>query len=107
MNPRKTARLAAAILIAAAMAVPSSLPAFAAGLDGTSATESAIDEFVAANPGLLAAMQRDLGLSAADAKTLGAKQETPPQLKKRCVRRWAAASAAPTSTWPTASSSWV
>jgi len=75
MNPRKTARLTAAVLIAAAMAVPLSLPAFAASSGGTSATASAIDEFVAANPGLLAAMQRDLGLSADAARTLDVKQE--------------------------------
>jgi streptogrisin C len=75
MNPRKTARYSAAILIAAAVAVPSSLPAFASTSGGTSATESAIADFAAANPGLLAAMQRDLGLDAAAATTLGVKQE--------------------------------
>jgi streptogrisin C len=75
MNPRKTARYSAAILIAAAMAVPTSLPAFAASSGGASATASAIDEFEAANPGLLAAMRRDLGLDAAAARTLGVKQE--------------------------------
>lgn len=75
MNPRKTARIAAAVLIAAAMAVPTSIPAFAATSSGTFATASVIDEFETANPGLSAAMERDLGIGADAARTLGVRQE--------------------------------
>jgi len=75
MNPRKTARLTGAVLIAAAMAVLHSLPASAAPSGGTFATDLAVTQFEAANPGLLAAMNRDLGLDATAARALVAKQE--------------------------------
>jgi streptogrisin C len=75
MNPRKTARLTGAVLIAAAMAVMPSLPASAASSGGTFATDSAVAEFEAANPGLMAAMKRDLGLDAPAARALVAQQE--------------------------------
>jgi streptogrisin C len=75
MNPRKTARLTGTVLIAAAMAVMHSLPANAATSGGTSATDSAVLEFEAANPGLMDAMKRDLGLDAPAARALVARQE--------------------------------
>ena len=58
MNPRKTARLGAAVLNATAMAVPPSIPAFAGLSRGTSATGSTIHAFEAVNPGVLPVMER-------------------------------------------------
>jgi hypothetical protein len=58
MNPRKTARLGAAVLNAAAMAVPASIPAFAGLSRGTSATGSTIHAFEAPNRAVLAVMER-------------------------------------------------
>ncbi|SMD00802.1 streptogrisin C [Kibdelosporangium aridum] len=74
MNPRKTARLTGAVLIAAAMAVMHSLPASAASSGGTSATDLSVLQIEAENPGLLAAMKRDLGLDATAASELMATQ---------------------------------
>jgi streptogrisin C len=74
MNPRKAARVLSAVLIAAAMAVPFSLPVSAAPADATSATASPTDEIDTLNPGMLTALQRDLGLDSESARTLGAKQ---------------------------------
>jgi len=58
MNPRKTARLGAAVLNATTMAVPPSIPAFAGLSRGTSATGSTIHAFEAVYPGVLPDRER-------------------------------------------------
>ena len=77
MNPRKTARYSAAILIAAAMAVSGSLPAFAAPSGGTSATALSTGELEPANRRLRALMHGGPGLDATVAKAPDGSRDVP------------------------------
>ncbi|ACU38151.1 S1 family peptidase [Actinosynnema pretiosum subsp. pretiosum] len=70
MTARKVARTSGVVLAAAALAILNGMP----GSAQPASTDSA-PAFEAAHPGLVSAMQRDLGLDAAEARTLMVKQD--------------------------------